>query len=201
MKTSIIMLIISLFIYTNNSIAELTSSEFNELFLGIVKAEKPDAKLKLVEDTLTKCDETQRFAVLPQAAKIAFNAGKKEKAANYAQELLELAKKYPSDWNYGNAIHDGNMILGRLALANGQLEKAKSYLIEAGKTPGSPQLDTFGPNMTLAKDLLEIGEKEIVIEYFELCRKFWELENGRLDSWSASIKGGGVPYFEANLLY
>jgi hypothetical protein len=55
--------------------------------------------------------------------------------------------------------------------------------------------------MSLANELLEKGEKETVIEYFELCKKFWKMNDGRLDSWIASIKGGGKPYFGANLDY
>jgi len=58
------------------------------------------------------------------------------------------------------------VILGRLALREGRIEDAKHHLIEAGRSPGSPQMDSFGPNVSLAKDLLERGEKEIVIEYF-----------------------------------
>ena len=34
---------------------------------------------------------------------------------------------------------------------------AGKYLVEAAHTPGSPQLNSFGPNVTLAKELLEMG--------------------------------------------
>ena len=44
----------------------------------------------------------------------------------------------------------------------------------AGATPGSPQLDSFGPNMTLAKELLEKGQPDVVLHYFALCKNFWE---------------------------
>ena len=83
----------------------------------------------------------------------------------------------------------------------GQIEKAKDHLIEAGKSPGSPQMDTFGPNMSLAKDLLEKGEKEIVIEYLTLCKSFWEMDEGRLDEWIVLVKAGKIPNFGANLQY
>jgi hypothetical protein len=42
--------------------------------------------------------------------------------------------------------------------------------------------------MRLAKDLLEKGERQIVLDYFALCRKFWNY--GRLDEWSQQVKGG-----------
>ena len=69
----------------------------------------------------------------------------------------------------------------------------------AGKTPGSPQLNSFGPNMMLAEALLEAGRKETVIEYLKLCGKFWK--RGQVDKWIEVIKEGGIPKFGANLRY
>ena len=104
-----------------------------------------------------------------------------------------------NDWNTGNAIHHGNLVLGRLALQAGDNDKAKSHLLKAGKTSGSPQLNSFGPNMTLAKELLDKGEKEVVLEFFQLCAKFWKSD--KLDQWIAIVKDGGIPSFGGNLLY
>ena len=91
--------------------------------------------------------------------------------------------------------------MGRVAFIDGDIEKAKTHLLMAGKTTGSPQLKTFGPSMSLANELLDAGEKQVVIEYFQECKEFWERNDGRLDSWIASIKCGAKPYFGANLLY
>ncbi|MFB3114725.1 MAG: RNA polymerase subunit sigma-24, partial [Nitrospirales bacterium] len=90
---------------------------------------------------------------------------------------------------------------GRLELLDGNLEKAKDYLIESGKTPGSPQLNSFGPNMSLARDLIKKGEEQVVFEYFNLCRQFWELDFGKLSRWTFYIKLGITPGFGANLVY
>jgi len=106
-----------------------------------------------------------------------------------------------SDWNSGNNIHHGNIILGRIALKSDKIEEAKEHLIKAGKTPGSPQLNSFGPNMTLAKELLQRHEKDVVFEYFELCSRFWKLRRDRLDRWSADVKEGKIPDFGGNLNY
>ena len=119
----------------------------------------------------------------------------------YARELLDLAQSLERDWNYGNAIHDGNMVLGRLELVHGDLEEASRRLLEAGKTPGSPQLNSFGPNMSLARDLLVAGEGEVVIEYLRHCLEFWELGRERVKDWIALIEGGRLPDFGANLVY
>jgi hypothetical protein len=83
----------------------------------------------------------------------------------------------------------------------GRIADAKRYLLEAGKNPGSPVLGSFGPNMSLAKDLLDKGQRDVVLEYFELCRKFWKMDRGRLDQWSQEVKDGKTPDFGANLDY
>lgn len=105
------------------------------------------------------------------------------------------------DWNFGNAVHKGNLTLGRVALRAGDIEAAKKFLLEAGRAPGSPQLNSFGPNMTLAKELLEKGEHDAVLEYFQLCAAFWEMDRGRLREWSPLVEKGVIPDFGANLLY
>jgi len=81
------------------------------------------------------------------------------------------------------------------------VEIAERELLLAGATPGSPQLDSFGPNMSLAKDLLEHKQSDTVVEYFRLCAKFWDLERGSLKRWSVLAKAGEMPDFGANLLY
>ena len=128
-------------------------------------------------------------------------SGALEKASQYAGELVSRAQQNPRDWKHGNAIHDGNSVMGLVALRGGNVAQAGKYLLEAGKTPGSPQLNSFGPNMTLAKQLLEQGEKTVVLEYLSECRTFWKMGGANLTAWTATVQAGGVPNFGANLLY
>ncbi len=93
------------------------------------------------------------------------------------------------------------MVLGRIALRRGFIKQASDNLLAAGATPGSPQLDSFGPNMTLAKELLEHGQPDVVLEFLGLCKKFWKLDSGRLDEWAAEVRKGKVPDFGTNLRY
>ena len=162
----------------------------------------PAERLARAEANLFDADsERERFYALREAAKMSFEVQKNEQAETYARELLDLAQSLERDWNYGNAIHDGNMVLGRLALVHGDKEEAKRRLLEAGKTPGSPQLNSFGPNMSLARELLVAGEREVVIEYFRRCLGFWEHGRERLKDWIALVEGGRLPDFGANLVY
>ena len=121
-------------------------------------------------------------------------AGQAEKARAYADTMLNNETK---GWNLGNRIHHGHMTLGRIALAEGNLEEAKNRLLKAGQTPGSPQLNSFGPEMDLAKALLERGEKDVVVRYFELCSEFWNHDRAtaKLAEWTELAKSGKVPDF------
>lgn len=159
-------------------------------------------RLRTSEAELTRLgSSTERFFALGDAAKSAAELGDVAKARHYATDLLDLAVFFRKNWNYGNAIHDGHMVLGRLALASGDLEAAKRELLEAGRTPGSPQLHSFGPNMALALDLLRKGERDTVRKYFAECADFWEMGRGRLRNWATLTKFGVTPDFGANLLF
>ena len=146
-------------------------------------------------------DEYHRWIALGDLAVFSIDVGKLTEARRYATELLQLAPKYSKDWNYGNAMHKGHIAIGRVELRNNNLSGAAEELIEAGKTPGSPQLDSFGPNMILAKELLEKGDRESVIKYLDLCEKFWKMHGGLLKKWKEVIRAGRIPDFGANLLY
>ena len=163
--------------------------------------------LSQLEQAIEGQDERHRFFHLSELAKTAFNAGEFGKAEAYAGELLLNASKWSHSYKDGkvfpdgSAIHDGNLILGRLALRHNDLAAAKRYLLAAGQTAGSPVLGSFGPNVSLARDLLVRGEFAIVLEYFKLCRNFWDPQFSHVDEWSAIVKKGGMPTFRSNLLY
>lgn len=168
-----------------------------------------EARRELARKALTQFEraaeqkkgERQRFYLLPNLATTAFESGASKKAKKYATEMLDMSREIKRDWNTGNAIHHGHLTLGRLALQADDIGKAKVHLLEAGKTPGSPQLNSFGPNMTLAKELLERGEKQAVLDYFELCSKFWKSGTDRLNEWAEVVKSGKTPSFGGNLRY
>jgi Flp pilus assembly protein TadD len=172
--------------------------------LYAMKDGKESATLALAEFETAQSadtDEETKFYRLDYLAKSALAAGEIEKASLYAQQLLKAGEKHPKDWNYGNSIHHGNNVLGQIALKKGNVQEADEFLLKAGQTPGSPQLNSFGPNMTLAKELLEAGEKDTVLRYFALCGKFWKSGTDRLDDWTKEVKAGLVPKFGANLAY
>lgn len=133
-------------------------------------------------------------SLLRYLAEAALGAAQTEKARAFADTMLSNDTR---GWNLGNRIHHGHLTLGRIALAEGNLEEAKNRLLKAGETPGSPQLNSFGPQMDLAKSLLERGEADVVIRYFELCAEFWNHDRAmaKLARWTALAKAGEVPDF------
>jgi hypothetical protein len=161
----------------------------------------PREQLAALEKKASGLSGRDLFYELADLAKKALNAGEIDKAAVYSKRLLQMARQYPKDWNYGNAIFYGNFVLGRIAIQRGNVKQAGQYLLAAGATAGSPQLDSFGPDMTLAKELLEKGQSEVVLQYFALCKNFWEDGRRQLDEWSAAVRRGEIPDFGHNLRY
>ena len=144
-------------------------------------------------------DEAERFIALPSAAIGAFRLGQIADAHELAEQCLSLAPQFARTWNHGNALHFGHTTLGLLALERGDVGLALEQLQRAGATPGSPQLNSFGPTMQLASALLERGQPAAVLAYLQQCRSFWRLGGVWLDLWEAKILAGGVPNFAMNL--
>jgi hypothetical protein len=84
-----------------------------------------------------------------------------------------LAVTAVDDWNYGNLIHDLHIIRGKVYVARGDVNAACVELLCAGATPGSPQLDTFGPDLSLAWALLAAGQDAEVVHYLRSIAAFW----------------------------
>lgn len=145
--------------------------------------------------------DEKRFYALDAAAKESFASGKMDDARSFAQELMALTRKFTNDWNYGNAVQDANLVLGRIAVREGKIAEAKKFLAASGKSKGSPQMNSFGPNMSLAFDLLKKGERDAVLEHFMRCRMFWKDDHGKLERWMSEVMAGKTPDFGANLIY
>ncbi len=145
----------------------------------------------------------ERFYQLRVLMEAKLGADEFNEAKALAEEYLNLASHLKDDWNYGNAIHQANLTLGRIALNSGKLNEAKSCLLRAGNTPGSPQLNSFGPNMSLAVELLQHREIDAVLEYLDLCKKFWlaDIGKSKIEDWKRTISAGKIPNFGPHLEY
>jgi len=160
------------------------------------------AQKALVQDEMvvrrTAGDREAHLYALIAASKAAMDAEAFDKARGFATDLLKLVGD-PPDTRDGNAFHDGHVVLGRLTLKDGDIQQAKAHLLQAGRARGGGMLTSFGPNMSLAKELADRGERETVIRYLELCRSFWHTP--QLDQWIVTLMEGKTPNFGANLIY
>jgi tetratricopeptide (TPR) repeat protein len=169
-----------------------------------IKAKSPEERtailrkrLENLEKALSTVSYRGALADSSDLANAAFEAGEFEKAEMYARKALALASQNPTDHYYGEALNHGNAVLGRVALHAGDVEKARSFLLAAGQIPRETKFDSF-PDMRLAKELLEHGQRQTVLDYLELCKSFWSGSGNPLDGWIETIKSGGTPNWPLN---
>lgn len=153
--------------------------------------------LKTLENTKLLDDNKKEYNYYQSMLKenIAFaamGAGDYKKVKQLANELL-INNVDTLSFNYGNTIHEANTLLGRVALREDDIKKAKVYLIKSGECPTSPQLSSFGPSCIFAKELLECGEKDIVLSYLDLIANVWSDSEKKLEKWREEIKAGKIP--------
>jgi hypothetical protein len=78
--------------------------------------------------------------------------------------------------------------LGRGALQRRDFDAAQKYLILAATTSGGARLGSFGPNLSLAKSLLNLGYRETVVAFLTSCKAWWM--NPKLGLWISQIREG-----------
>jgi hypothetical protein len=121
-----------------------------------------------------------------------------------------LAHTRTNDWNYGNVVYETHSALGHIALRKGDRATARQELRAAGRTPGSPQLNSFGPQFTLARQLLEQGQpadREAVVAFLDDVMQFWAnldkappyrrddvlKQRQKIENWKNEIRAGKIP--------
>ena len=155
-----------------------------------------DSEFSWNPDNAYLTSRLRRFYSLEEKVFATYSAHDYESAKRLASEYLQLADIYRCNWNYGNAIHETNRVFGLMSLDIGDIDAAAVFLEKAGMSPGSPQLDTFGPEFDLANKMLSAGKNEEVVNYLKGIRKFWEGNEGKIDKWVRKIEQGGKPYLK-----
>ena len=137
--------------------------------------------------------------VSEKIAQMAFAVGDYDRARRCALALLQVSQGQEVGAVNPDRDATANLILGRLALHDGDMAQAERRLLILGRVPGSPVRDTFGPNMRLAKDLLAAGRRDTVLAYLDECSSFWKTP--QLAEWHSDVVQGRTPHFGANLYY
>jgi hypothetical protein len=122
---------------------------------------------------------------LPNLPVAEFDAGDDTSAARDAHRLLDSANAPPI------YTHTGHTVLGRIALAHGDVAEAKAELLAS--VPLVPAGGIYlEPNRTLAQDLVDHGERDVVIQFLEQFREFWRNDQGAIDHYIKVIKAPGT---------
>ena len=107
-----------------------------------------------------------------------------------AAEAVKWGESNSGHWDAGNAVHWGHIAIGFVHLERGDVDMAADHLLEAGKCEGSPQLDTFGPDLELANRLIEANRHSVVVEYLRLCSTFWHTRTRVVEKWISALARG-----------
>ena len=156
---------------------------------NLAEVNNPQNEFQIMETKLATSSKALRLDLLPQVAKLALWAGEVDKAKEYAGEILVLVPAGTAVGG-GDEIHDGNMVLGLIALQAGDTEKAKRHLLESAQIMGSTEMRMTGPNLSLASELLKRNEIDAVIKYLEECKRFWFFGRKQLDIWIEMLRNG-----------
>lgn len=189
----------------NSSIYAFSLGHFYELSAfrrkGSVIQDAAEKALTEYERAYELDDSPGKAWLLPDIARAAWNMKQYELLARAAGRMENALKSQKENWFDGNLFYWFYISKGLLAVHEGNYEAAGTFLLKAGDTSGSPQLDTFGPNMILADQLLKHGGREAVLEFLEKIKKFWKPQFRKSDVWAKEIRDGKHPSFGANLRY
>src|SRR5437867_8913684 len=133
---------------------------------------------------LTK-NPAAREALPGEMADAAFRIGDFPAAVELAKIYLKSSDRL--------AVQRANTILGRVALRTGRLADAKQYLLDSADPGAAKDIALSGPTLVLAKELIEQGERDVVLRYLEICLKLWPRGENILRIWIADIKTGRTP--------
>lgn len=137
--------------------------------------------------------------LLKKLGKTALASGQTDRARTYARRYHKRAlNRKNNSWKpHQDPLHFSYLLLGRVALKEGEVEQACTYLMKAADVSPSPSLQSFGPGMSLAYELLKNGENDTVIEYLDEVNTYWK-EHDRIERWKEQIRRGEMPKFGYN---
>jgi hypothetical protein len=167
--------------------------ELSKLYtmFGIPGYPTDDAAAKTLEAyrrvlELTRNSEARK-ALAGDMAQTAFKVGNFSGAAQLAK--MDLLNSDTA------LVQRANTLLGRVALRSDDLVSAAGYLLDSARVQTPKYGFTFSPPMVLAKELLEKGKRDVVLQYLENCLTIWPRGETTLQIWIDDIKADRMPNF------
>jgi hypothetical protein len=148
---------------------------------------------KKIEQILLESPEHDRWYLLPTAADRAASRKDWAAAEDHAREYLRLAKRNPNDPEAAYATYYGNIMLGHIALRQGDRRRATERLLASVRD--IVNIESFRyerKDMTLARQLTDWGEREAVAQFLEACAKI-SPPGSKHSEWAAEIRKGINP--------
>jgi hypothetical protein len=136
--------------------------------------------------------ESDRMQLLTSQLEPAYlNHADAQQTEARARELLALTA-HKRDADYGTSVFLAHMALGEAAFARGQKAEAVRHLLAASEAPSTEFLRYSQIDMSLARELVDAGEREAVATFLERCAKFNRAER-QLGNWAGQIRKGLNP--------
>lgn len=195
--------------------------ELSRRLPGVDKSDLAAKELAELKKVYKNTDnEAQKSMLLPKMAKAALEIpGELDSADEQADLMISQAKtesmKWPPETNgpvYSSGegmispetnflFYFGYLTKGMVALKKGDTDKSAEFLLKSAEVYRAMNSMAQGPNMSLAKALLEAGRHDEVIEFLNKCGKVWKVDQGKVGKWTAEIKAGKIPDFGNSLYY
>jgi hypothetical protein len=163
-----------------------------EIILALPDAERIAVLPGLADTQNSRAEQAEHTQRDPAAAKVSWALTK-----TYAEDLLRLADKLPSDPSRGTAIFAAHVTLSILALHENDLASALTHMDAAGNAPPSEEL-RFGNHFywqRLATGMLKRGERESVARFLDRYASVNESGREQLSTAAAQIRAGRMPSF------
>jgi peroxiredoxin len=175
-----------------------STEEFKTMLFQVLRnaanrPEDPRERVRLFAEAVNLAPDREKANLLPDLARAEFEAGDDAAAERDAKAALEhVAEVNRRNQQLGQSmIHRANIVLGRIALTKGNVAEAKARLLASLDLPeDTAQFRFGGPDMSLARELTDAGERDAVIEFLERSRKFWFYDRGQIDHRIRMVKAG-----------
>lgn len=144
------------------------------------------------DDLVKNGTDEDRLYVLPTLIRSDIYAGGSVVAEDRTRDYLALVKQHSDHARFNQALFEANMYIGKLALHRGDRKTAVRLLVAAVDSPGSAELRFMQIDMTLARSLVDWGEREAVAKFLDRCAQI-NRESDKYKLWAADIRKGINP--------
>jgi len=131
---------------------------------------------------------------LVELSLFAAELGDYERSSRYALEARAFG---PSSWE----LYSLCVVEGLIALNIGRVDEAIQCLARSMSASQTDEYASLGcgvraPNLVLAEELLERGERVEVLRHLLQCQDVWQFLKPQIDKWVGLIEDGEIPDFQ-----